>query len=89
MNAVVHVDDIFTAGRKSTRDRFDKDVNCLLPIILGELRWYACCQCWRDRTNSSFMISQNTVTGTLVEKYGVAFGKKNPGWTGEKFDSNS
>ena len=88
MIAVVHVDDIFTVGRKDRCDRFGEDLNCLVPINnLGELRWYAGCHYSRDRINGLLTISQKAFTGTLVEKYGVVSGKKNPGWTGEKFDS--
>ena len=85
--AVVHVDDIFAAGLKSRCDRFCEDLNELVPINnIGELTWYAGCHYSRDRANGMLTISQKTFTDQLVDKYGVTLGKKNPGWTGEKFD---
>ena len=57
MIAVVHVDDIFTVGRKDRCDRFGEDLNCLVPINnLGELRWYAGCHYSRDRINGLLTI---------------------------------
>ena len=39
MVAVVHVDDIFSIGRKSRCDQFGRDLNHYVPITnLGELR---------------------------------------------------
>ena len=88
MIAVVHEGDIITVERKSRGYRFGEDLNCLVPINnLGELRWYAGCHYSRDRSNGLLAISQKVFTDTLVEKYGVVSGEKNPGWTCEKFDS--
>ena len=54
---VVHVDDIFAIGRKSTCDKFGDDLGAYVPITsLGELRWYAGCRFERDRVAGTVKI---------------------------------
>ena len=45
---VVHVDDIFAAGKKERCDQIGEDLNRMVPVKnLGELKWY--CVYERDR----------------------------------------
>ena len=47
MVVVVHVDDIFSVGRKNRCDQFGRDLNQYVPITnLGELRLYAGFSCF-------------------------------------------
>ena len=65
MGVVVHVDDIFSVGRKSRCDQFGRDLNQYVPITnLGELRLYAGCHFSRD-------FDAGTIT-ILLRKAGVA-----------------
>ena len=69
--AVVHVDDIFAAGRKSRCDQMCDELNMLVPINnLGDLTWYGGCHYSRDKERSLLTISQQAFTERLVEKYG-------------------
>ena len=48
MVLVVHVDDIFAAGKKERCDQIGEDLNRMVPVKnLGELKWY--CVYERDR----------------------------------------
>ena len=73
MVVVLHVDDIFSIGRKSTCDQFGRDLNQYVPITnLGELRLYAGCRCSRDFDSRTIMILQQTVAENMVERFGVS-----------------
>ena len=79
MVVVVHVDDIFSIGRKSRYDQFGKDLNQYVPITnLGELRLYAGCRFSRDFNSGTITISQQTVAENMVEKFGVTRTKETP-----------
>ena len=79
MLVVVHVDDIFSIGRKSRCDQFGRDFNQYVPITnLGELRLYAGCRFSRDFNSGTITISQQTVAENMVEKFGVTRTKETP-----------
>ena len=84
---VVHVDDIFSIGRKSTCDQFGRDLNQYVPIInLGELRLYAGCRFSRDFDSGTIAISQQTVAENMVQKFGVTRTKETPMVIGLRLD---
>ena len=69
---VVHVDDIFVIGRKSSCDKFGDDLGAYVPITsLGELRWYAGCRFERDRVAGTVKISQQASVENMVAKFGA------------------
>ena len=77
--AVVHVDDIFTAGRKSRCDQFVADLNRYLPINnLGVLRFYGGCRFSHDPVAGTVKISQQTFAENVVRKFGVTRNKPTP-----------
>ena len=79
MVVVVHVDDIFSIGRKSRCDQFGRDLNQYVPITnLGELRLYADCQFSRDFDPGTITISQQTVAENIVEEFDVTRSKETP-----------
>lgn len=92
MVVVVHVDDIFSIGRKSRCDQFGVDLNRYVPISnLGELRWYAGCRFSRDLSLGTVTISQQSVAEQMVAKFGVTTNKETPMVVGlklEQFDSD-
>ena len=86
MVVVVHVDDIFSIGRKSRCDQFGRDLNQYVPItILGELRLYAG-RFSRDFDSGMITISQQTVAEKIVEKFGVTRSKEKPMVVGLRLD---
>lgn len=87
MVVVVHVDDIFSIGRKSRCDKFGADLNTYVPISnLGELRWYAGCRFSRDVEQGTITISQQSVAEKMVAKFGVTQNKSTPMVFGLKLD---
>ena len=69
--AVVHVDDIFAAGRKSRCNQMCDELNTLVSINnLGDLTWRAGCHNSRDKERGLLTNSQQAFTERLVEKYG-------------------
>ena len=86
---VVHVDDIFTIGRKSRCDKFGDDLDAYGPITnLGELRWYAGCRFERDRVAGTVNISQQASAEKIVAKFGVTRGKPTPMVVGLRIDES-
>jgi len=72
ITAVVHVDDIFSVGRKERCDRFCMDLNEMIPVKnLGELKWYGGCFYSRDRDRGTLTISQQSFAEDLVKKFCV------------------
>ena len=87
MMVVVHVDDIFSVGRKSRCDQFGRDLNQYVPITnLGELRLYAGCHFSRDLDAGTITISQQTVAETMVAKFGITRNKETPMVVGLRLD---
>ena len=79
MVVVVHVDDIFSVGRKSRCDQFGRDLDQYVPITsLGELRLYTDCRFSRDFGSGTITIPQQTVAENMVEKFGVTRTKETP-----------
>ena len=79
MVVVVHVDDIFSVGRKNRCDQFGRDLNQYVPITnLREMRLYAGCHFSRDFDAGTITISQQTVAGTMVAKFGVTRNNETP-----------
>ena len=70
--AVVHVDDIFAFGLKSTYHRFCYELNDLVPVKnLGELGWFGDSRDSRDRKMGTLTISQKTFADELVGKFRI------------------
>lgn len=92
MVVVVHVDDIFSIGRKNRCDQFGADLHRYVPISnLGELRWYAGCRFSRDSVMGTVTISQQAVAEKMVAKFGVTENKETPMVVGlklEQFDAD-
>ena len=87
MVVVVHVDGIFSIGRKSRCDQFGRDLNQYIPTTnLGELRLYAGCRFSRDLDSGTITISQQTVSENMVEKFGVTRTKETPMVVGLRLD---
>ena len=87
MMVVVHVDDIFSIGRKSRRNQFGRDLNQYVPITnLGELRLDAGCQFSRDFDSGTITFAQQTVAETMVEKFRVTRTKEPPMVVGLRLD---
>ena len=87
MVVVVHVDDIFSIGRKSRYGQFSGDLNQYIPITnLGELQLYAGCQFSRDFDSGTITISQQTVAENMVEKFGTTRTKETPMAVGLRLD---
>lgn len=79
MVVVVHVDDIFSIGRKSRCDQFGKDLNRYDPITnLGELCLYAGCRLSPDFDLGTITISQQAAAEIIVAKFGVTRDKDTP-----------
>ena len=77
--AVVHVDDIFSVGRKSRCDQVFDDLNHLVPINnLGELKWYVGCSFVRDLEAGILTISQQPFDENTATTFGVWFGRTTP-----------
>ena len=89
---VVHVDDIFSIGLKSRRDKFGVDLNRYVPITnFGELRWYAGCRFSRDAVLGTVTMSQQAVAEKIVAKFGVTQNTETPMVVGlklEQFDAD-
>ena len=84
---VVHVDDIFAIGRKTTCDKFGDGLNAYVPIINHrELRRYAGCRFERDRVAGTVKISQQASDEKIVAKFGVTRGKPTPMVVGLRLD---
>lgn len=76
MLVVVHVDDIYSIGRKSRGDQFGRDLNKYVPIDnLGELRWFAGCRFEQDKRSGTIKMSQPAYALETVEKFGVVRSK--------------
>ena len=87
MVVVVHVDDIFSVGRKNRCGQFGRDLIQYVPITnLGELRLYAGCHFCRDLDAETITISQQTVAKTMVAKFGVTRNKETPMVVGLRLD---
>ena len=87
MVVVVHVDDLFSIGRKSRCDQFGRDLNQFVHITnLGELRLYAGCRFSRDFDSGTIAIPQQTVPEDMVEKFGVTCTKETPMVVGLRLD---
>jgi len=87
MVVLVHVDDIFSLGRKSRCDQFGKDLNQYVPITnLGELRLYAGCRFSRNFDSGTIKISQQVVAENMVAKFGVTRNKETPMAVGLRLD---
>lgn len=72
----VHLDYIFSVGRKARRDQFGRDLNRYIPITnLGELRSYAGCVCSRNLASGTITISQRAAAEIIVAKVGVTRNK--------------
>ena len=79
MIIVVHVDDIFAVGEKTSDDQFGRDLNKMVLVkTLGELRWYSGCFYERDWEKEIWTISKQTFAEHLTSKYGVEYGKSVP-----------
>lgn len=69
---VVHVDDMFAAGKKERCCQFRKDLKKMVPVKnLGELRWYSRCHYERDKEEGRLKITQKTYVEALAAEYGV------------------
>ena len=87
MVIVVHVDDIFSTGRKSRCDHFGRDLNQYVSIPnLGELRLYDGCQFSRDFDSGTITIPPQTVAENMVEEFGVTRTKETPMVIGLRLD---
>ena len=87
MVVVVHVDDIFSIGLKSSCDKFGVDLNRYVPIPnLGELRWYGGCRFSRDAVLGTVTMSQQAVAEKIVAKFGVTQNKETPMVVGLKLE---
>ena len=87
MVVVVHVDDIFSVGRKNRCDHFSRNLNQYVPITnLGELSLYAGYHFPRDFDAGTVTISQQTVAETIVAKFGVTRNKETPMVVGLRLD---
>lgn len=87
MVVVVHVDDIFSIGRKSRCVRFGEDLNRYVPISnLGGLKRYAGCRFSRDLILGTVTISQQAVAERIVTKFRVSETKDTPMVVGLKLD---
>ena len=72
ITAVVHVDDIFAAGRKEICVRLCVNLNrAILVKNLDELKWYRGCRYSRDRERGTLTISQQSFAEELVKKFRV------------------
>ncbi|CAB1106091.1 unnamed protein product [Ectocarpus sp. CCAP 1310/34] len=79
MIIVVHVDDIFAVGQKERCNKFDRDLNKMVPVkILGELRWYSACFYDRDVERGLLKISEQRFAEELAAEYGVEWGQSVP-----------
>lgn len=75
----IHVDDLFTCGRKSRCDKFVADLNRLLPVNnLGILCFFGGCRFTQDLVAGSVKMSQETFAQNLVRKFGVTRNKPTP-----------
>ena len=84
---VVHVDDIFAIGRKTTGDKFGDGLNAYIPITNHrELRRYAGCRFEQDRVAGTVNISQQASAEKIVAKFGVTRGKPTPMVVGLRLD---
>ena len=87
MVVLIHVDDIFSIGRKSRCDQFARDLNEYVPISnLGELRLYAGCHFSRDRVLGTIKFSQPVVAEKIVTKFGDIRNKETPMVVGVQLD---
>lgn len=72
ITVVVHVHDLFAAGKRDRCDQFGIDLGEMVPVkILGEFRLYAECVYKTNREAGLLTISQPTYAETLVAEYGV------------------
>ena len=79
MVVAVHVNDIFSIGRKNRCDQSGRDLNQYVPISnLGELRLYAGCRSSRDFDSGTITISQQTVAENMGGRFGVTRTKEIP-----------
>ncbi|CAB1119976.1 unnamed protein product [Ectocarpus sp. CCAP 1310/34] len=87
MVVVVHVDDIFSIGKKSRCEQFGRDLNEYVPITnLGELRLYAGIRFSRDFAQGTITLSQQTYATNMVAKFGVTRNKETPMAVGVKLE---
>ena len=87
MVVVVHVDDIFSVGRKSRCYQLGRDLNQYVSITNpGELRLYTGCHFSRDFDAGTITISQQTVAETMVAKFGVFRNKETSMVVGLRLD---
>lgn len=85
--AVVHGEDIFTAGCNSRCDRFCGDLNCLVPITnLGKLNWRGGSHYSRDIYNGLLSIPQKAFADKVVDISGVGSCPWVPASTSLKLD---
>lgn len=80
----VHVDDIFSFGRKGRCDQCGVNLSKDMPVSsLGDLRSYEC-GFSSGRVSGTVTISQQTVAETMVAKFGATQNKEMPKAVGLK-----
>ena len=76
LTVVVHVDDVFSVGKKERYEKFCSDLGKMVPVKdLGPLEWYSGCFYERDRDLGRLTISQENHALELAAEYGVEWGK--------------
>ena len=79
LTLVVHVDDVFSVGKKERYEKFCRDLGKMVPVKdLGPLSWYSGCFYERDRESGRLTISQENYALELAADYGIEWGKSVP-----------
>ena len=79
LTLVVHVDDVFSVGKKERYEKFCRDLGKMVPVKdLGPLTWYSGCFYERDWESGRLTISQETYALELAAEYGIKWGKSVP-----------